>query len=468
MTTAIFTNPEVKRRFRLAYDSPTDFARLFLAVTPTEQQKQLFEAIAKPGAKVAVRSGHGIGKSTALAVLALWFLCTRRDAKIPCSAPTAHQLQDVLWSEMRRLHGRMPEWMKSQFQISNDKITRDGSAGYIVARTARPESPEALQGFHADNILFLLDEASGIHDSIFEVARGALSTPDARVVMTGNPTQLTGYFYNAFHIARDTWTRFQFSCLDSPRVDPSYARDIAKEYGDDSDMYRVRVLGEFPKIGLNSMISAERVQLAFERKMPVHEENPAPRILGVDPAWEGSDRSVIVFRQGRFAKVLFVGRGLDGPKLGQQVIRFQDEYSPTATFLDKTGVGTSCYDYLRQLQRVVTGVSFAESPLHPDRFLNRRAEIWWSMREWFEEDVCLTFHNDLLNDLVAPEYSVNPLGKIQLESKESMRKRGVASPDLGDALALTFTCKPGSGAGVFMNPHSKTYDPYRRLNKRRN
>lgn len=433
--------------------SPAFFAREVLGIEPTPQQLQLLDAISLPGAHVAVRSGHGTGKSTSLAIIALWFLCTRPDAKVPCTAPAAHQLEDVLWGEIRRLHAGMGEWTRDQIRIKADKITIDGSAGYIVARTARKDNPDALQGFHAENILFIIDEAAGVHDKIFEVAQGALSTPGARVVMTANPTQLTGYFFDAFNINRDNWIRLHFNCIDSPLVDPSYAEGMAREYGEDSDIFRIRVLGEFPRFGLLAMIPADRVDSALARKLPLDAVSGAPVILGVDPAWMGSDRSAVIMRQSIFARVLFAQRGVNGERLANIVARYQDEYNAVATFVDRTGVGASVCDFLTSLGRPFTGVSFAGQALEPEKYLNRRAEIWWQMREWFDLDVCLEMHPDIKNDLIGPEYGMRDNGKIYLESKDSMRERGLHSPDLGDGLALTFASPVvrGGGARVIQN-----------------
>ncbi len=152
-------------------DQPDLFAREMLGLEPTTQQRNFLAAIARPGARVAARSGHGTGKSTALAIAALWFLFTRKDALVPCTAPTAHQLQDVLWREIRHLLNRMDPDTRSAVQTTSDRITLKGSAGMIVARTSRPENPDALQGFHAPEILFVIDEAAGVSDAVFEVAR---------------------------------------------------------------------------------------------------------------------------------------------------------------------------------------------------------------------------------------------------------------------------------------------------------
>lgn len=454
------------RIFAACHDSPVEFARHFLALSPTAQQIEFLDGIARPGARVAVRSGHGTGKSTALAIAALWFLSTRSDALIPCTAPTAHQLQDVLWREIKRLIARMPEPVRPLYSVSQDRVILNGSAGMIVARTARPENPDALQGFHAAEILFIIDEAAGVCDAVFEVARGALSTPAARVAMAANPTRLSGYFFNAFHKARDLWGRLQFSCLDSPLVAENYAREVAVEYGDDSDMYRIRVLGDFPQHGLLSIISAERVQLAIERTLPLDAARNAPAILGVDPAWMGSDRSVVALRQGIAARVLHVARSIDGVTLATLVAQCQDKHDVRATFIDQTGVGASVCDQLRNIGRSFVPIAFGGKPVDASRFVNRRAEMWWTMREWFEQDVGLADHADIKDDLTGPEYCINPAGKIQLESKDSMRERGLASPDIGDALALTFAAKPGSGSSLTMNTLTQTYNPYAMLQRR--
>ena len=225
-----------------------------------------------------------------------------------------------------------------------------------------------------------------------------------------------------------------FSGHDSPLVDPDYPKRTAFVYGDNPDIYRIRGLGVFPRAGLMSIIPADLVEAALARRLPLGSIDYAPAILGVDPAWEGSDRSVVVLRKGIWAKVLFVGRGLNGERLGNVVIRCQDEHDAAATAIDKTGVGASVCDFLESQGRPHTRISFANSPLD-QRFMNRRAEIWWLMREWFEKEVAIDHHQDIKADLIGPEYGVKDSGKIYLESKETMRKRGIASPDIGDDLA---------------------------------
>lgn len=444
MTSSLPTTPSVIRMTEDEYkqrchDDPVFWAQEVCDTDPTEQQKEMLYAVARQGGHVLAASGHGIGKSTALAILALWFLANRKDAKVPCTAPTAHQLEDILWNEMSRLIARMTKFMREQFSVSKGRITMRGSTGFIVARTARPEKPDALQGFHGENLLFIIDEAAGVDEKVFEVVYGALTSDSARVICTGNPTRLDGFFHKMFHSGDTSWIRFNFSCLDSPLVEDRYPEDVERDYGVDSDMYRVRVLGQFPLTGKNNLIPAEAVYKALSFRPRYDAFDMYPVVLGVDPAWEGDDRSVISMRQGRYARILFSDVHLDGDQLAREVVRFSVSHNAKYIFVDKTGVGASCCDFLKVRGVSHQRVSFGESPDDRERFENKRAEMWWRLREWLlHDDIALKDHEKLMEDLIAPQYEVNDRGKICMEGKKDMRKRGVRSPDLGDSLAITF------------------------------
>lgn len=406
-------------------------------VQPTKQQRALLDVASKPGAHIAVKSGHGTGKSTALAWLALWGICCFDDVKVPCTAPTGHQLDDVLWSEIGKWRSRMLEPWRSAVRVTADSVCIDGLPNFAAARTGRKENPEALQGFHADTLLFLVDEASGIPDQVFEVARGALSTPGARVVMAANPTRTTGYFYQAFNRNRDSWVRLTFSCLDSPLVAKEYVDEMRAEYGEDSDIYRVRVLGEFPKGGDLQFIPLSLVEQAQARYYREDAFSFAPVVLGVDVAAFGGDRCSIFLRQGLYSNLLWTGREVETATLAGVVARLEDEKKADAVFVDATGVGFGVASNLRQLGRSPIPVEFGSASSH-SAYMNKRAECWGLMRDWLKEGGWLPQNDDLRDDLCAPEYGYTTTGKLQLERKEKMRARGLASPDLADSLALTF------------------------------
>lgn len=431
-------------RFR---QDPVEYVRKMFRVEPTLQQAQLLRAVAAPGAKVAVRSGHGTGKTTALAWIILWFLPLHKNALIPCTAPTGHQLYDLLWAEIQRWQPKLPPEIGGSFVVKQSRVEIRGfeRTKFAVARTARPENPEALAGFHSENLLFLIDEASGVPEQVFQVAEGALSTPGARVIMTSNPTRLTGYFHEAFHRSRDKWTRLHFSGLDSPLVDADFVREMGEKYGTDSDIYRVRVLGEFPRASVLQLIPEDIATAALERSLPEDVYSFAPKVLGVDVGRFGDDRSAVFLRQGRRAQLVLTLRKSDTMTLAGHVAELEDAYGTSATFVDDGGVGGGVVDRLRQLGRNPIPVQFGGSSQGP-QYANKRAEMWCLLRDWLREgaEICpqdragAGVADVIRDDLVGPEYGFSAAGKLQLERKEDMKRRGLASPDLGDALALTF------------------------------
>lgn len=407
-------------------------------VTPTPQQMAMLKAASKPGARVAVKSGHGTGKSTTLAWLVLWGVCCFDDIKIPCTAPTGHQLSDILWTEVEKWRSKMLDPWQSSVRVTQDTVKVVGLSGLAVARTGRKDNPEALQGFHADELIFLIDEASGIPDPVFEVARGALSTPTARVVMAANPTRTTGYFYQAFHRGRDSWTRLTFSCIDSPLVSPNYVEEMRQEYGEDSDIYKVRVLGEFPSGGDLQFIPAAVVTAAQRRYYRPELYSFAPVVLGVDVAWFGGDKSVIFLRQGLYSRLLFATPNCEISTLAGKVAEFEDSLRADAVFVDATGVGAGVVSNLRLMGRTPIAVMLGGASNSAECAL-KRDECWWLMKKWLaDEQGQIPEDERLKDDLCAPDYGYDMRGRVKLERKQDMRARGLASPDYADALALTF------------------------------
>lgn len=425
---------EIVSRWR---DDAYTFVVECLGAQPTPQQKEALDAFSASGARVSITSGHGTGKSTLFCWLIYWALCCFYDVKVAVTAPTAHQLSDILWTELGKWKTHMLEPWKSDIVIKADKASVAGGIGFAVARTSRKESPEALQGFHAKNMMFLVDEASGIPEAIFEAARGSLSTPGARVLMAANPTRLSGYFYNSHHRNRDLWTRFRFSCLESSNVDPEYPKQIAEEYGEDSDMYRVRVLGEFPHASVTQFIPADAVEAATGKHLRPEMYDFAPKVLGVDVAMFGGDRSVIFLRQGLYSDVVYQARGVLPEELAGHAARLYDELGADAMIVDATGVGEAVMSALRIVHRQPIPFYAAGRSLLPN-CANRRTEVWLKMRDWLMAGGALPDVPDLRDDLLGPEYQFTSKNLYQLERKADMKKRGLASPDLADALAVTF------------------------------
>ena len=270
-------------------DNPVDFVEDIIRAKPDPNQRDILNSIAKYP-MTSVRSGHGIGKSAVESWAVIWFLATRPFPKIPCTAPTQHQLWDILWAEIAK-------WLRSNPVLSNDLIwTREKvyMRGYpeewfAVARTA--SKPDALQGFHADHVLYIIDEASGVRDDIFEPVLGALSTEGARLVMCGNPTKITGFFYDSHHKNRAQYSTLHIDGRNSSRVDEEFIRTIIEMFGEDSDVFRVRVAGDFPKALPDSFIAMEWAERASEGEPPAIER--VLRVdIGIDVARYGDDSVV--------------------------------------------------------------------------------------------------------------------------------------------------------------------------------
>jgi len=461
------TDPLVQR-FREYRNDPVLFVREIFGAVPTDQQVEFLKAVAEENSRVAAKSGHGVGKSVTLAWLILWFMWTRGDVEIPCTAPSGHQLKDVLWGELDAWRMKMPPEMASATVVTQDRVTISGMGRkhYAVARTARKESPEALQGFHARNLMFIIDEAAGVPDEVFVLMQGALTTPNARVVMTGNPSLVTGYFYDAFNRNKEHWTRLTFSCIDSPLVKPEYIQQIIDEYGLNSDIYNVRVLGEFPRQSILQFIPLDIVTMAQARHLDKSQYEYAPVVIGADVSYFGDDRSVIFLRQGLYSERLFIGRDIDTQAYAALIARFAIERESDAVFIDITGWGAGAYDALKNmgLRCQILGVSGAASSTRPE-YANKRMESWADMKKWLIDGGTLPPLEDLKDDLVAPEYGYHlGNGRMKLESKQFMKQvRKVPSPDNADALALTFAypvrkmeIRPGSMAQV-QNGRRRSY-----------
>jgi hypothetical protein len=285
----------------------------------------------------------------------------------------------------------------------------------------------------------VFDEASAIYDEIWRVTEGAVTDANTEILWCafGNPTRNTGKFFDCFNAEREIWSTWQ---VDSRTVAISNKKQIAQwedVYGEESDFFKVHVRGMFPAAEENQLISRELVELASDRRLEAREYRHAPIILGVDPAWTGGDTLAIVMRQGLYSKVLAeIPRNDNDMAAGRKIAQLQDDLSASAVFIDM-GYGTGIYsvgkDMGRENWRLVNFAERADSK----EYANKRAEMWGEMKKWLQDGGALNSEK-LAEELTRPESFLNKRGKQQLESKEDMKKRGLASPNLADALALTF------------------------------
>lgn len=427
---------------------PAEFAREVLGATPTDQQLEAGRAVVERR-RVSIRSGHGTGKSTYMAWSVIWFLASYFPAKVPCTAPTSHQLEDVLWAEIAKWHRALGEripWMAAEFAWTAEGFALKAAPNesFAVARTSRPEKPEALQGFHSEHILFLIDEASGVADNVFEVAEGALSTAGAYVVMAANPTRQSGYFFDSHHKMRATWAALHWSGEDSPMVAREYIDNMAKKYGRQSPIFRVRVLGEFVTAA-DGVISLDLCLAAQVRD--VERNTAAPVVWGVDVARFGDDSSAIAKRQGNwqlgpvrewYGKDTMQTTGIVKAEWDQT----PEKDRPQAINVDVIGIGAGVVDRLKEMGLPVVGCNVAESEAVREddlSFVRLRDELWWRGREWLERKDCrLADDEETIAELTTPSYQFLSNGRIQVERKNELKARGIKSPNRADAWLLTF------------------------------
>ncbi|HEX7006744.1 MAG TPA: hypothetical protein VF274_06385, partial [Alphaproteobacteria bacterium] len=482
-------------------DDPILYARHRLGLNPTWQQAKIIEAVTAPGAKVTARSGHGIGKSAALSAVIWWFLECFDYSKIPCTAPTQAQLEQVLWSELAKWLRKADEqaarqklppglWLSHLFNFAAKSITDVGAPKewFAVARTSRKENPDALQGFHASdveidlegrsvvkkgsggNILFVIEEASGVPDQIFEVAEGALSSHDARLILVGNPTQTTGYFARSHRQDRGNFSAvLKFRSDESPLVDPAYRARLVKKYGEGSNVVRVRADGEFPRQDDDVLIPLEVAEAAITREAAPPAGVRA--ILGVDVARYGFNRTTFVERRGNVVPYAEVHARQDTMETAGKAKLTAIRRKVHAIHVDDTGVGGGVTDALMQERRRgdlywidasepdtprrididVVPVNTAEAA--PERRRGHeeqqgfklRDHLWIRMAEWFRDEspsfagMERPYAEDLAGECAVTRYKIDAEGRTHIEKKEEMVKRLEGqSPDLADALMLTF------------------------------
>ena len=418
---------------------PVLFVRDAFAAEPDQFQAEALRALAA-GAHVAIRSGHGVGKTTTLAWALLWGLLVE-GAVLPCTAPTEQQLRDVLWPEIGRWLARSP-LLAGELEVTEKRIRLLRDEGvFAVTRVAR--TVEGLAGFHAARLIYLVDEAAGVSEQLMAVVDGALTTGGARCLMAGNPTKPTGYFVDAFGRNSERWRTFTVSGEDSVRVGRGWLAEMQQSWGRESDFYRVRVRGLPPQGEEYGFISFELVDQAIARAGEGH----GCLVLGVDVARYGKDKSAVAVRRGHTVLQVLARHGLGNPQVAAWVMQLaRDLARPGETpeiRVDDGGVGGGVTDLLHTavmegtLTADVQGLNFGG---RGDRHYATNAGVWWNILRLLMQEQLLSLPDDpeLAQQLTTRTFATNLHGKIVLETKDHMRSRGVPSPDKADAVALAF------------------------------
>ena len=439
-------------------NNPTAFVKDIIQATPDKEQAKILESVAK-NQLTTVRSGHGVGKSTVEAWVVIWFLLTRPFPKIPCTAPTQHQLFDILWAEISKWIRNNPILQKDLIW-TKEKVYIKGypEEWFAVARTA--SKPDALQGFHAEEVLYIIDEASGVDDKIFEPVLGALSTSGARLLMCGNPTQLSGFFYDSHHKNRASYTTFHIDGRNSSRVSQDFVQTIIRMYGEDSDVFRVRVAGEFPLQEEDIFIPLSLVEHSIMTEYSIPQQ-PTLLHIGADIARFGDDKTVIGYKVNEKVTFYKKRRGQDTMKTADDIVLLGEElmkrYSYTESIpikIDDGGVGGGVVDRLRQIKRnqperfwwmEIYPVKFGQRIQHKHYYdsTTYMMAVVKKLLQLLDEqgnpkpiELILPNDDDMAAQLSGRKYFLTENSKIKIESKKEMKKRGRPSPDEADCILL--------------------------------
>lgn len=432
---------KLKKLQALWLNDPILGVRSLFGVEPTEQQASLIKAAWSKKARVAASSAQGAGKTSALCWLVFLLLLTQNDCRILITSPSYQQLSRVFSSELAKWHSRMPAVLREQFILTKERVALKGRETHQFASmvTASAEHEENLQGGHAENYVILADEASGIEERIFDVLLGTLGTGEGgRFVMTSNPLRAAGRFYEVFSRDLKSWTKFYFSAYDSPILADSWIEEMKETYGEDSDIFRVRVLGKFPRSASTQFFPTDELMAAMKSNLPYMIYQQYPKIIGVDVARFGDDKTIFCLRQGPKLHEYVQYSGLSNMEVVGKLIEYQAKHKSGRINIDAIGVGSGVYDRAQELLLPVHPVIVSQKSTDPRAYFNLRAQLYGLTKEWLSNGADLPDDEDLRKQFLSMEYGYNLKMQLQMVGKKLIKARGLDSPDIPDSVSLTF------------------------------
>lgn len=468
---------QVSAKLKRYQEDPVLFSSEILGFEPWDKQSELMHLVRSKNF-VSCRSGHKVGKTSSMASIALWFITCFPRSVVVMTAPTASQIENQIWGEVRRLYrdaalrgfpigGKMNETPWSGLRFADQR--------HLYGRSTKTK--ENFAGISAPNLLILVDEASGVSEDIFEAIFGNLAS-NGRVVLISNPTQTSGRFYDSFHGDSDQWATMHIPSTATPNfhgrsVDglarPEWAEFMGKTYGNPSPYYDVRVLGNFPTQAENSVIPLGLVESSVSRRKllaalekgslsPVGRAEasgiitqlepliyPAePLVVGVDVARYGDDSSCFTPVRGLRMDEPKIITKFDIVDVAGHAYEFTRGLARPGEIplvrVDANGIGSGVYDNIKRREHVrAIEVNVSERAEDVEKYVSKRDELWFLMREWLQAGGVLPENKRLHAELVTPTYCFDNKGRYKVESKKDIKERvsGHRSPDVADSACLS-------------------------------
>lgn len=428
------------------YDDPVLFCRQILHIEPDEQQEEMLYAL-RDNKKATAKSGRGAGKTFGAGMGIWWFLNTRFNAQVYITAASGGTIQGAIWPTIAKLHQEMDPLFKNCWDLQTTQVKRKQypATWFCLSRTARKESPESLAGAHAENLLYIIDEASGVDDAIFKSVFGSLTEEENYLLMLSNPRRLSGFFFESHRPYSSTiYKQITMSAIKSRWVTDKSIESWKRMYGEESNTYRVEVLGEFPTKETDSIIDYDQVIAATERK----KNGEGPILWGIDVGG-GFDKSVLIKRRdNKVWKSIKEWKDKDTMKLVGRIVseyeKTPKQNRPAKIFIDSIAIGKGPSDRLKELGLPIVATNVSTKAKNKKFYVNLKAELWSNLRDWFRDaEPDVPYNADLIEQLTTVRQEFHSSGKFLIESKDKYKKRNpqIGSPDLADALALTFNMK---------------------------
>lgn len=435
-----------------AHDDACFFVRKIIGAEPDPWQSSVLTAISSLD-RIAAPTGHGVGKTALGAWLTCWWIFTRPGSKVVTTAPTWRQVSDLLWSEVHKwvrqakLHEIGWVW---PFKLLDTRLEIE-QEWYATGEST--DDPEKLEGYHAPYILYIIDEAKGVPDSHFDAMEGGMTTVEAKMALLSTPGDPKGKLYRVCTGQEPGWAIFPLSSIDSPRVTRKWIEERKLQWGEDSPMYKMRVLGQFADLADDSLIPVSQVDAAVELwKTGTPLGDKSEHICGLDVARYGSAKTVFCIREGNRVVDLIGIHNRDTMQVTGRLIALQASRKFKKAYVDAVGIGGAVVDRAKELRKHwVEPINAGEASSDPTKFANLRAEMYWNLRDLFAAgDIAIPDDPYLTGQLTAIKYKYNSKGQLLIESKEDMRRRRMPSPDEADALAMAYRPHVPEGIGVWL------------------